>query len=98
MPWGNRSYLTEDRPRTEHVAEAKEVVHASLVDVEFVARDFAQRRDFRGECEAGLLLGYEQRLDAQRIAGEGQGPGSRSQIAAAYMPSARSQASSPQRR
>jgi hypothetical protein len=54
------------------VAEAKEVVHAALVDVELEARRAAQAADLGGEGEAAALLGHKQGLDTEGIAREAE--------------------------
>ena len=67
-----RADLAEDGARRERVAEAEEIVDAVLVEVEGVVGKLAQRGDFGREGEAARLLGEEQRLDADRVAGERQ--------------------------
>jgi hypothetical protein len=52
----------------------EEVEHPAFVDAEIMLRQYAQRADLRGECDAIMLLGNIQRLDPERVARERQSP------------------------
>ena len=68
-------HLLEDRARRQCVAEAEEIVDAVFIKIEAMIRKLAQRRDLRRESQAAVLLGEEQRLDADRVARERQALG-----------------------
>ena len=64
--------LPEDRPWRKRVAEGEEVVDPVLVEIEKVIRKLSKSSDLGGEGEPAPLMGEEQRLDSERIAGERQ--------------------------
>jgi hypothetical protein len=52
------------------MAEGEEVVNAALVDLELKSGNFAKRWNFGSERQTAILIAHEQRLDAERVAGE----------------------------
>jgi hypothetical protein len=70
MAWRNSLDLPEYRARAKDVTEAEKVVNAALVEVELKSRHFAKGWNLGSESEPTILLGYEERLDAERVAGE----------------------------
>jgi hypothetical protein len=67
-----RAHLLEERARSQRVAEAEKVVHRALVEVEAMLRQPRERLDLGCERDAALLLRHEQRLDAERVARQGE--------------------------
>src|SRR6185503_14897816 len=74
MPREQSPNLSEDRSRAEDMAKAEKVADSLIVHIEFEAGKNPESRDLGRKCDAALLLGVEQRLDAEGIASERQGP------------------------
>ena len=57
------------------MTKAKKVVYGAIIKIEIQIGEHGQCLQFGAKCDAALLLGKEQRLDPDRVAGKRQYPG-----------------------